>query len=402
MSESLFHLPSPLRFIGRSGVEFETAFMNSPLYKAISRESDGIVFEVNRSFELLTGYSRDEAIGRTTTELKLWVDESQRDQLINSLGASGTATGEILYRTKSGAILECEMTVTRITVEDEGYLMATIVDRTDANRIQRELEQSEQRFRSLFEHSLNAIILIDNRGTIELVNKATEEMFGYRPEQMLGQNVKMLMPEPHRGKHDGYLANYKQGGERTVVGVGRRVEALRSNGETFPIHLAISAIEDDENSGFAGTITDLSEQDKANEATRSLNKQLRATIDVMGKIEHDNGLLIELTDFLHSCISPDEISEITRHFLPRIFPDANGSLYLLRISSPTWSPSPRGENATTTGKSSKRAAVGRFEETSCSRSTIHQPTSFAAIPTAALANISYVAHCTGRAKQSGF
>ena len=79
---------------------------------------------------------------------------------------------------------------------------------------------SDIAFDALLDAAVDAIIIIDHRGTIERVNRATLQLFGYDEEELLGRNVKVLMPEPHRSRHDGYLENYLGGGEAGGGGSG--------------------------------------------------------------------------------------------------------------------------------------------------------------------------------------
>ena len=80
---------------------------------------------------------------------------------------------------------------------------------------------------------------IDQRGAINSVNPAAEKMFGYRADELFGQNVSMLMPTPYKEEHDGYMEHYRQTGQKKIIGIGRQVEAQRADGSTFPIFLSV-------------------------------------------------------------------------------------------------------------------------------------------------------------------
>ena len=106
--------------------------------------------------------------------------------------------------------------------------------------------------------AVNAILAIDSAGRIHSVNPAAERMFGYRADELLGQNVNMLMPEPYRSKHDGYLARYLTTGEKRIIGIGRGVEGQRKDGTVFPMHLAVGEFVVEGEPYFSGIVTDLS------------------------------------------------------------------------------------------------------------------------------------------------
>jgi len=128
---------------------------------------------------------------------------------------------------------------------------------------------------SVLRTAVDAIIIIDQRGTIESANIATERMFGFSPGEMIGQNVKMLMPSPDHEQHDGYLERYQKTGERHIIGIGREVTGKRKDGSLFPLHLGVSEVETDQRKLFTGILRDISEL-KAAEAEL---KQLNATLD---------------------------------------------------------------------------------------------------------------------------
>jgi len=104
------------------------------------------------------------------------------------------------------------------------------------------LIEREERLRAIVDGAVDATITIDEHGLIESVNPAAEKVFGYRAEEMLRQNVRMLMPSPHREKHDDYLRRYLETGVPRIIGIGREVTALRKDGSHIPVHLAVSVV----------------------------------------------------------------------------------------------------------------------------------------------------------------
>ncbi len=105
---------------------------------------------------------------------------------------------------------------------------------------------------------IEGIIRIDRVGRMTAFNKAAETIFGYTAHEVLGQNVKMLMPSPYREEHDTYLGNYAATGQRKVIGALREVVGQRKNGETFPMSLGVTEVEAPDERFFVGVIRDLS------------------------------------------------------------------------------------------------------------------------------------------------
>ncbi len=145
-----------------------------------------------------------------------------------------------------------------------------------------ELPQTELRQKTLeaiHECAVDAIITIDDRGIIETVNPATEVLFGYTPEEVIGQNVSMLMPEPYRDEHDGYLRNYKKTRAAKIIGIGREVVARKKDGTVFPMHLAVSEVHVQDRCVYAGFIRDLSDLKQVEEARATLGRIIEESLN---------------------------------------------------------------------------------------------------------------------------
>ncbi len=121
-----------------------------------------------------------------------------------------------------------------------------------------QLRQSQQELKAVFNTVVDGIISIDEKGTLLHLNRAAESMFGYKSKEVLGKNVRMLMPEPYTTEHDSYLENYLKTGKAKVIGIGREVVGLRKDGSTFPMELGISATVNDKGYQFTGITKDIS------------------------------------------------------------------------------------------------------------------------------------------------
>jgi PAS domain S-box-containing protein len=153
------------------------------------------------------------------------------------------------------------------------------------------LRTSELRARVIVDNAVDGMITIDARGRIESFNPAAEKMFGYSAEVVIGQNVKLLMPEPYHGEHDRYLDRYRKTGQRKIIGIGQEVVARRKDGSTFPIDLSVSETESNQGRIFAGIIRDISKrkQDEADllQAKESAEQANRAKARFLASMSHE-------------------------------------------------------------------------------------------------------------------
>jgi two-component system, LuxR family, sensor kinase FixL len=118
----------------------------------------------------------------------------------------------------------------------------------------------EERLRAILETAVEGIITIDERGTIESFNPASEKIFGYNAGEVIGKNVRVLMSTPHREQHDGYIENYKHTGHAKIIGIGRETIARKKDGTLFPIDLSVSEVNLSDRRIFTGFIRDITER----------------------------------------------------------------------------------------------------------------------------------------------
>jgi PAS domain S-box-containing protein len=128
------------------------------------------------------------------------------------------------------------------------------------------LRDSEERLRAILETAVEGIITIDGRGAIESFNPAAEKIFGYAAREAVGQNVKLLMPEPFRHEHGSYLDNYHQTGHAKIIGIGREVMGRRKDGALFPMDLSVSEVKLAERRIFTGFVRDITGRKNAEKA----------------------------------------------------------------------------------------------------------------------------------------
>jgi len=133
---------------------------------------------------------------------------------------------------------------------------------------------SEARYRAIVDTAVDAIVVIDELGRIAAFNPAAERLFGYPSNEIVGQNVHRLMPEPYHAEHDGYLSRYRETGERRIIGIGREVSGQRSDGSTFPLELSIAEWWEGGKRFFTGVMRDVTDRRQAEELQRLMINEL--------------------------------------------------------------------------------------------------------------------------------
>jgi len=218
------------------------------------------------------------AAASAETGAAIWTEDASRDSrfasdaLVLETAARFCAAAPIYGAGGGsiGALLVMDPTPRSVSPTDLGDLqtLAGLVgDRLERRRRQLSDEMTEAPYRALVELSISAIIVIDEKGIIRAANPATEQVFGVLGVTIIGRNIRVLMPEPDRSGHQGYIERYLETGERRILGTGREVEGLRADGSVFPMSLRI--VEWRNPAGvrfFTGVARDLSKEKAAERA----------------------------------------------------------------------------------------------------------------------------------------
>ncbi len=151
------------------------------------------------------------------------------------------------------------------------------------------------RLKAVFETATDGIIIIDHHGNIDELNPAAAKLFGYPAHELLGKNVSVLMPSPHKESHDSYIQRYLKSGVPKIIGVGREVQGLRKDGTLFPMRLAVGEVPMDNGEVlFTGIIHDMTEMKKVEDSLRLLNHDLERLVEA-----RTNKLKVAVNKLLH-------------------------------------------------------------------------------------------------------
>jgi two-component system CheB/CheR fusion protein len=317
-----------------SGARHLAAIVEYSSDAIISQSLDGAIVSWNEGATHIFGYSARETIGRPVL---LLVPPDRAEELHQVHERIRHGERILPFRTrrlrKDGK--EITVAVTYSPIKDSAGRIVGISaikrDVTEQEGVESALEAGEARLRAFVETAVDAIVTIDEGGLIESVNPATEKMFGYSASELIGHNVKMLMPPPYRNEHDGYLARYLQIGEKRIIGIGREVQARRKDGLTFPVDLAVSEFHVQGRRKFTGAIRDISarkqlEREVLEVATLEQRRIGQALHDSTGQELTALGLLAEtLTESLtQQASSAAPLAVKVREGLKRVLAQVRG------------------------------------------------------------------------------
>ena len=197
-------------------------------------------------------------------------------------------------------------------------------DITARKRSETALRDSEARLRAIVDTAADGIIIIDDQGIVQSFNPAAAQLFGFAPEEVIGQPVKMLLPPPYREEHDAYLATYLRTGKRKIIGIGREVVGQHKDGTTFPLDLAVSEVLLGDRRVFTGIVRDITARKEAEEALRrerDFAESLVETAQLIVLVLDTDGRIVRFNPFMQE-ISGYSLQEVQgRDWFTTFLPD---------------------------------------------------------------------------------
>jgi PAS domain S-box-containing protein len=169
----------------------------------------------------------------------------------------------------------------------------------------KKLETNRIKLDNIINNAVDGLILIDTKGIVEMYNPACEKLFGYSKKEVLGKNIKMLMPEKHSKNHDQYINNYINTNKAKILDTGREVEAKRKDGTMFPIDLSISKIKVQNKILFSGIVRDITQKKKFERSILKANKELEtftyiASHDLRSPLINIKGFTSKITEHVEN------------------------------------------------------------------------------------------------------
>lgn len=296
-----------------------TEVLNASPDATIISDGNGRILIANQAAEALFGYEADELIGEMVEilvpealrarhrELRSGFQESPRGRpMVSGL--------EIYGRHKNGKSFRAEVGLSPIETDDGLIITSTI-------RVSREAEDSEAYFRHLLESAPDAMIIIDERGKIAVVNGQAELMFGYRRGEMLGQAIEMLLPERIRKRHVSHRQAFTADPKLRPMGVGFDLVARRKDNSEFPVEISLSPVRTDSQRFVSSVIRDVTErkrmQDEIVAARREAERANKANSAFLAAASHDLRQPVQALSLLNGAlrrtVTDDRAREMIDH-----------------------------------------------------------------------------------------
>ena len=262
----------------KSQEKFAKLYKASPAWLVVSALEDGRFWEVNDAFCEAMGYAQEELVGRTSSELNMWVDIADRQRYLEQMQSKGFVRNfPVQFRQKDGTVRDFLWSAEKIEIEGKSCAMSVLLDVTETNRARAAIEKSEAQYRNLFENINDLVCVHDLEGRLINVNPVASDILGYTREEFLSLKLPDIIPVKYRPKfYDVYM--------KTIVDKGYAAGVMQMVAKSGQIHFIeyrnrLIRAENQEGPYIAGLARDITESIRAATALKESEAQFRAAFD---------------------------------------------------------------------------------------------------------------------------
>ncbi|MBV8135768.1 MAG: PAS domain S-box protein, partial [Deltaproteobacteria bacterium] len=269
-------------------------------------DPEGKIVHFNRACELRTGYSADDAIGRMLWDFLVPADERAAVKATFERTLRGEASeseSHLVTKDRRRLLIRWSNSVTTGKQGTADSVIAAGIDQTARAEAQQRSQESDATVQALLETAAQAIVAVDNRGKILLVNPTTKKMFGYERQELIGQPVEILVPKHLRARHSADRANWFSKPRNRPMGVGLELVGLRKDGTEFPIEVSLSYLHNRQGMLGVSFISDITERQKNERTIFEYQEQLRRLTSGLLKAQENENR--ELARELHDVFSQE-------------------------------------------------------------------------------------------------
>lgn len=277
---------------------------------------EGTITHWSIGCENMYGWAREEAVGEMVDALLATQYPEPVETIRAHLKSRGFWQGEIIHRHKSGHDIHVATRCVLVNLSDgDPAVIQANSDISALKKAEEAVRSREAHLSSILDTVPDAMVVIDQKGSVLSFSKAAEQLFGMTSDKICGRNVSDLMPSPYRSAHDGYIGRYLETGEKRIIGYGRVVTGQRADGSQFPMELHVGEATANGERIFTGFVRDLTSRFRIEEDLRQAQK-MEAVGQLTGGLAHDfNNLLTVISgnlEMIEDKLQPGPLRDMLR------------------------------------------------------------------------------------------